>query len=117
MTGSGRAAGHPVTGGEVVPVNRWAVSCCRSPSGSHLAMSARDLLEFVRAHLTDPALAALREPQVERVPDFGGGVEGWGPGWMLHRDGVVGHTGVAEGQKAFLRVAPSAGGWWWWWPC
>jgi hypothetical protein len=28
---------------------------------------------------------------------------------MLHRDGVVGHTGVSKGQKAFLRVAPSAG--------
>lgn len=28
---------------------------------------------------------------------------------MLYRDGVVGHTGVAKGQKAFLRVVPSAG--------
>jgi hypothetical protein len=28
---------------------------------------------------------------------------------MLYRDGVVGHTGVSRGQKAFLRVVPSAG--------
>jgi len=60
-------------------------------------------------HLTDRSLAALREPQVESVPDFEGGVIGWGLGWMLYQDGVVGHTGVSKGQKAFLRVAPSAG--------
>ena len=28
---------------------------------------------------------------------------------MLYQDGVVGHTGVSKGQKAFLRVVPSAG--------
>lgn len=103
------AVGHTRTGGEVVPVQAWAVSYYSAPSGSHLAISARDLLEFVRLHLTDPALAALREPQVDSVPDFGGGVIGWGLGWMLYQDGVVGHTGVAKGQKAFLRVVPSAG--------
>jgi len=103
------AVGHVRTGGEVVPVKEWAVSYCSAPSGSHLAISARDLLEFVRFHLTDPAPAALREPQVDPVPDFGGGVVGWGLGWMLYRDGVVGHTGVAKGQKAFLRIAPSEG--------
>ncbi|RKT54526.1 serine hydrolase domain-containing protein [Saccharothrix australiensis] len=103
------AVGHLRAGAEVVPVKDWAVSYYCAPSGSHLAISARELLEFVRLHLTDPALAALREPQVDPVPDFGGGVVGWGLGWMLYRDGVVGHTGVAKGQKAFLRIAPSAG--------
>ncbi|MFD7658941.1 serine hydrolase domain-containing protein [Actinosynnema sp. NPDC059797] len=103
------AVGHVHTGAEVVPVKEWAVSYYSAPSGSHLAISARELLEFVRLHLADDSLAALREPQVEPVPDFGGGVTGWGLGWMLHRDGVVGHTGVSKGQKAFLRVAPSAG--------
>ncbi|QFY13731.1 serine hydrolase [Nonomuraea phyllanthi] len=103
------AVGHIQTGGEVVPAKAWAVSYYSAPSGSHFAISARDLLEFVRLHLTDPALAALREPQVESVPDFGGGVIGWGLGWMLYQDGVVGHTGVSKGQKAFLRVVPSAG--------
>ncbi|GGS83895.1 serine hydrolase domain-containing protein [Nonomuraea spiralis] len=103
------AVGHIQTGGQVVPAKEWAVSYYAAPSGSHFAISARDLLEFVRLHLTDSALAALREPQVESVPDFGGGVIGWGLGWMLYQDGVVGHTGVAKGQKAWLRVVPSAG--------
>lgn len=93
----------------MVPVADWAVSYYSAPSGSHFAISARELLEFVRLHLTDPSLAALREPQVPSVPDFGSGVTGWGLGWMLHRDGVIGHTGVSKGQKAFLRVVPSAG--------
>ncbi|GAA1694281.1 serine hydrolase domain-containing protein [Nonomuraea maheshkhaliensis] len=103
------AVGHVHTRQQVVPTKTWAVSSYSAPSGSHFAISARDLLEFVRLHLTDPALAALRAPQVEAVPDFGGGVIGWGLGWMRYRDGVVGHTGVSKGQKAFLRVVPSAG--------
>ncbi|QRP44666.1 serine hydrolase [Amycolatopsis sp. FDAARGOS 1241] len=103
------AVGHVETGGALVPTKSWAVRYFSTPSGSHLAMSARDLLEFVRLHLDDRALAALREPQLEPVPDFGGGILGWGLGWMRYRDGVVGHTGVSRGQKAFLRVAPSAG--------
>ncbi|BCY09811.1 serine hydrolase [Actinoplanes sp. L3-i22] len=103
------ATGHVQTGTAVVPAKDWAVSYYSAPSGSHFAISARELLEFVRLHLTDPALAALREPQVASVPDFGGGVVGWGLGWMLYPDGVVGHTGVSKGQKAFLRVVPAAG--------
>ncbi|SER18494.1 CubicO group peptidase, beta-lactamase class C family [Lentzea xinjiangensis] len=99
------AVGHD--GG--VPTTRLAGSQATAPSGAHLAMSARDLLEFVRPHLTDPALAALREPQPCSVPDFGGGISGWGLGWMRHPGGAVGHTGVSRGQKAFLRVLPSAG--------
>ncbi|MCX2948144.1 serine hydrolase domain-containing protein [Lentzea sp. NEAU-D7] len=80
-----------------------------APGASDFAMSARELLLFVRLHLDDPRLAVLRETEVEAVPDFGSGVVGWGLGWMLHRDGVVGHTGVAKGHKAFLRVAPDFG--------
>jgi CubicO group peptidase (beta-lactamase class C family) len=103
------AVGHVETEGELAPTTSWAVRYFSTPSGSHLAMSARDLLEFVRLHLTDPVLAALREPQLDSVPDFGGGIVGWGLGWMLYPDGVVGHTGVSKGQKAFLRVVPQAG--------
>ncbi|MEV7043915.1 serine hydrolase domain-containing protein [Amycolatopsis sp. NPDC051061] len=103
------AVGHVETDGELEPTKSWAVRYFSTPSGSHLAMSARDLLTFVRLHLTDPALAALREPQLESIPDFGGGILGWGLGWMLYRDGVIGHTGVSKGQKAFLRAAPAAG--------
>ncbi|SEK77010.1 serine hydrolase domain-containing protein [Streptacidiphilus jiangxiensis] len=103
------AVGHVETDGALAPTKSWAIRYFSAPSGSHLAMSARDLLRFVQLHLTDPALAAMRTPQLESVPDFGGGVLGWGLGWMLYRDGVVGHTGISKGQKAFLRVVPSAG--------
>ncbi|MET7993972.1 serine hydrolase domain-containing protein [Amycolatopsis sp. NPDC005232] len=103
------AVGHVEARGELVPTTSWAVRYHCVPSGSHLAMSACDLLEFVRLHLTDETLAALREPQLESVPDFGGGILGWGLGWMLYQDGVLGHTGVSKGQKGFLRVVPSAG--------
>ncbi|MBE1468909.1 serine hydrolase domain-containing protein [Kibdelosporangium phytohabitans] len=96
--------GHVDADGKLVPTKRWAVSYHAAPTGSYLAMTARDL-EFVRLHLTDHTLAALREPQLDAVPGFAGGVLGW----MLYRDGVVGHAGVSKGQKAFLRVAPSAG--------
>jgi CubicO group peptidase (beta-lactamase class C family) len=99
------AVGHREDGS---PTTEWAVAYGTAPSGSHFAMSARELLEFVRLHLDDPKLAVLRETQVEAVPDLGIGVVGWGLGWMLHRDGV-GHTGVSKGQKAFLRVVPDAG--------
>jgi CubicO group peptidase (beta-lactamase class C family) len=80
-----------------------------APGASDFAMSARELLRFVRLHLDDPELAVLRESQVEAVPDFGSGILGWGLGWVLYRDGVVGHTGVAKGHKAFLRVALDSG--------
>lgn len=103
------AVGHVQADGKLMPTKSWAIRYFSAPSGSHLAVSARDLLEFARLHLIDPTLAGLREPQLESVPDFGGGVLGWGLGWMLYQDGVVGHTGVSKGQKAFLRVLPSAG--------
>ncbi|MDX3657403.1 serine hydrolase [Streptomyces sp. ID05-26A] len=80
-----------------------------APGASDIAMNARELLEFVKLHLDDPALAVLREVQVDAVPDFGGGVVGWGLGWMLYRDDVVGHTGVARGHRAYLRVVPESG--------
>lgn len=100
------AVGH---GEDGLPVGRWAVAYGTTPSGSHFAMSARELLAFVRLHLDDPKLAVLRETQVEAVPDLGIGAVGWGLGWMLFGDGVVGHTGVSKGQKAFLRVVPATG--------
>ncbi|MET9632538.1 serine hydrolase domain-containing protein [Lentzea sp. NPDC006480] len=97
------AVGHVQT----TPTKQWAVSYRTTPSGSHLAMSGHELLTFVHHHLTDPTLAPLREHQLD-VPDFGGGVVAWGLGWMRYPGGIVGHTGVSKGQKAFLRVDPSA---------
>ncbi|MFI6095605.1 serine hydrolase domain-containing protein [Lentzea sp. NPDC051213] len=102
------AVGHEPVHGVLTPVTRWALAHSNSPTGAQLAMSARDLLEFARLHLTDE-FAALREPQVTDLPNFAPDVEAWGLGWMLHPDGVVGHTGTTIGQKAFLRVVPSAG--------
>ncbi|MFD5828953.1 serine hydrolase domain-containing protein [Lentzea sp. NPDC060358] len=95
------AVGHT----DGVPTTRWAVSYSTAPSGSHLAMSARDLMAFVRLQLRDHA--ALREPQLGSVPDFGGGIRDWGLGWMLYDGGIAGHTGVSRGQKAFLRLDPA----------
>ncbi|MEU0879468.1 serine hydrolase domain-containing protein [Lentzea sp. NPDC005914] len=96
------AVGHT----EGTPTTPWAISYRTAPSGSHLAMSARDLLTFVRHHLTDPALASLREPQLDDVPEFGDSIRGWGLAWMIFGDGDLGHTGNSKGQKAFLRVIP-----------
>src|SRR5262245_2607768 len=90
------AVGHVGSDGELAPTKSWAVRYFSTPSGSHLAMSARDLLAFVRLHLTDHTLAALRDPQLDSAPDFGGGILRWGLGWMLYGDGVVGHTGVSK---------------------
>ena len=92
----------------VTPLGLRTVSTCdAAPGSAHLMMSARDLLEFVRLHLTDPALAALREPQLDDIPDFGDGITGWGLGWMRYPGGIIGHTGVSKGQKSFLRVNPA----------
>jgi len=103
------AIGHVETDGVLAPSKTWAVRHFSAPSGSQMAMSARDLMTFVRMQLADPGLAVLRDAHLPSVPDFGGGILGWGLGWMRYRDGVVGHTGVSRGQKAFLRVAPEAG--------
>ncbi|MGI5504187.1 serine hydrolase domain-containing protein [Lentzea sp. CA-135723] len=94
------AFGHVEDG---TPVANWAVAYGTAPSGSHFSISARQLMEFVRLHLDDPGLAAMRADQGVVVPDLGTGAVGWGLGWMRFRDGV-GHTGVSKGQKAFLHV-------------
>ncbi|SDG18338.1 CubicO group peptidase, beta-lactamase class C family [Lentzea fradiae] len=82
-----------------------------TPAGSVLAMSARDLLEFVRLHLGTTEFDVMRETQVV-PPDFGqGGRQGLG--WVLHDyDGGVtgiGHNGTTRGFQAHLRVIPAAG--------
>ena len=70
----------------------------RHASGSHFAISARELLEFVRLHLDDQTLA-LCGTQVESVPDFGGGASA-GDSVDAHEDGVVAHRGF-EGTEGF----------------
>jgi CubicO group peptidase (beta-lactamase class C family) len=99
------AIGHELVDGALAPVRTWALAYSNAPTGAQLAMSARDLLTFVRLHLT--GFAELREPQVTVPPNLG--APAWGLGWMLYGDGVVGHTGTTIGQKAYLRVVPSRG--------
>ena len=88
------------------PVRRIGMPRSIGPAGNVWA-SAPDVIEFVRLHLSDPALAFLREPQAEG-PDAGRPVRralGWAQyGW----DGreVFGHDGETIGQFAYLRVVP-----------
>lgn len=105
-------AGHEVASGHLRsrPVDErfreWD-----APAGRVLAMSARDLLAFVRMHLETTTYAAMREPQAT-PPDFGfGGHQGLG--WMLldYAGGVrgIGHTGLIMGYRSVLRAIPEAG--------
>ncbi|GAB2861245.1 serine hydrolase domain-containing protein [Lentzea nigeriaca] len=101
------ATGH--LGAELKPVDELMTEA-DAPAGSVLAMSARDLLQFVRMHLATTEFDAMRETQVV-PPDFGlGGRQGLG--WMLHDydNGMtgMGHTGRTLGFLAWLRVIPEA---------
>ncbi|OPC77534.1 hypothetical protein B4N89_44395 [Embleya scabrispora] len=92
-----------------------------APSGSALAMTATDLLEFAAAHirlgqladgkrlLSEDSARAMREPQVEIGGDGAFGARKWGLGWILYDwsgGEVVGHDGGTIGQSAMLRVVP-----------
>ncbi|MFF5099635.1 MULTISPECIES: serine hydrolase domain-containing protein [Actinosynnema] len=93
------------------PVRKWSLVPAAAPVGAMLAMSARDLVGFVRHHLSTPEYEAMREPQVE-VPEPGPINGHWGLGWSMPDYGgpvVLGHNGYTMGQRAFLRVVPDAG--------
>lgn len=78
------------------------------PCGA-VSATASDVVAFARMHLTDPALAAMREPQIA-IP--GPLVDAWGLSWMLWRwDGreVFGHSGDNYGQTAHMVAVPDAG--------
>jgi CubicO group peptidase (beta-lactamase class C family) len=78
------------------------------PCGS-VSTTASELIAFARMHLTDPALAVMREPQAEiPVP----AADHWGLGWLLWNwDGreIFGSSGDNPGQSASLVVVPDAG--------
>jgi hypothetical protein len=66
------------------------------------------VVKFARLHLTDPVLAAMREPAVA-VPNPI--VDYWGLGWTLWNWGgrtVAGHQGDTVGQSSFLVMVPDA---------
>ncbi|WP_433261669.1 serine hydrolase domain-containing protein [Actinosynnema sp. CS-041913] len=93
------------------PVKKWSLVPAAAPVGAMLAMSARDLLGFVRHLLSTPGYDAMREPQVE-VPEPGLVNGRWGLGWSLPDYGgpvVLGHSGYTMGQRAFVRVVPDEG--------
>lgn len=114
------------------PAPFWAMARSNGPAGSMLAMSARDLAAFARAHLLaaetptatetegdgathgllspDSALA-MRATEV-RLPRLAGMGAAWGLGWEIDREGegmLFGHDGNTVGQSSFLRIAPEAG--------
>ncbi len=122
----GAAAGHTVTDGEAQVVPQWGIFRSCGPAGL-LHMTARDLLPFVRLHLSggvapdgtrllsEESAAAMRVRQVA-VPDPYTLGSHWGLGWILdERSGpagareVISHDGTTLGQNAFLRVVPEAG--------
>ncbi|MGA8113103.1 MAG: serine hydrolase domain-containing protein [Actinocatenispora sp.] len=105
------------------PTSTWAIAHSNAPAGAMLAMSARDVLGFVRMHLAGGvaadgarvlsahSAAAMRDEQV-RVPRLEARPRFWGLGWMLldwAGGTVIGHDGGTIGQSACLRVVPEAG--------
>ncbi|SDK52085.1 CubicO group peptidase, beta-lactamase class C family [Nocardioides sp. YR527] len=118
------ATGHmPGADGAPEAAPTWALARSNAPAGSMLAMTASDLLGFVRMHLsggTAPdgtqvlsaaAVAAMRERQVE-LPLLSGMGSAWGLGWELidtPQGTVIAHDGGTIGQAAFLRVVPEHG--------
>jgi CubicO group peptidase (beta-lactamase class C family) len=78
------------------------------PCGA-VSATASDVVAFARMHLTDPALAVMRQTQAA-IP--GPLMARWGLSWMLWNwDGheVFGHSGDNYGQSAHLLVVPEAG--------
>jgi CubicO group peptidase (beta-lactamase class C family) len=93
------------------PVRTWAMPASTAPAGAMLAMSTRDLLEFVRMHLTTVDYDVMRTPQIQ-VPSLGTQSGHWGLGWCLPDYGgrlVLAHGGRTYGQRSLLRVVPEAG--------
>lgn len=96
------------------PAGVWALPRSLAPAGSALTMSARDLLTFARALMSDDgvlggeSIRAMRTEQV-RLPVLWGNEDAWGLGLRLTLvDGVTvcGHNGDTIGQHAFLRFVP-----------
>jgi CubicO group peptidase (beta-lactamase class C family) len=118
------ATGHlPGEDGTLQAAPTWALAHSNAPAGSMLAMTARDLIGFIRMHarggtapdgtvvLQPETVKAMQERQVE-VPSLAlmGGF--WGLGWEMDvHDGieVIGHDGGTIGQAAFCRWVPEAG--------
>ncbi|MFB4289047.1 serine hydrolase domain-containing protein [Nonomuraea sp. ATR24] len=116
------AVGHVEAGGTVQPAPVWSLPRALDPAGG-LCMSAADLLEFARLHLTlglardgsrllsTASAEAIRTHQ-SSPPPLSGFPASYGLGMELYAwDGraVIGHHGATIGQTAFLRMVPDTG--------
>jgi CubicO group peptidase (beta-lactamase class C family) len=100
-----RATGHRRS----TPVRRWSPRSL-GPAGSTLLSTATDLARFAEAHLTEPALAELRESHAEVA--IHSWLDAWCLGWARFdwKDGPVwGWDGLVPGQRAILRLVPDTG--------
>jgi len=118
------ATGHVADeDGAMTAAPAWALARSNAPAGSMLAMTASDLLGFVRMHLEGGAgpdgttvlsagsVKAMQTRQVD-LPVLSGMGDAWGLGWELFdtdQGVVIAHDGGTIGQAAFLRVVPEQG--------
>jgi CubicO group peptidase (beta-lactamase class C family) len=114
------ATGHETdrSGGEPTVVPRWGLPHAGAPKGSTTCGTARDVVSFAKLHLdggrgvlSETAVAAMLRRETE-LPSTRPGNEAWGLGWYLDtwdNTPVFGHDGGTLGQRAYLRVVPSAG--------
>ena len=116
------AIGHLPDSHGLRQTTTWAVPRGSAPSAA-IATSIDDLLGFAQLHLADGMSPSgrrvlpehlAREMQTEQVsvPAVGAGVNSWGLGWWRTDWGgtpVLGHDGASSGQRAFLRLLPTAG--------
>jgi CubicO group peptidase (beta-lactamase class C family) len=115
-------AGHAVQrSGRVLPIAQQSLLPVEDPIGA-LALSAVDLVTFVRMHLADPELprlldldtaAEMRRDGTEglSVGPFGL-ADGWGLGWSVYRGAGrdwFGHDGTGDGTWSHLRFEPVSG--------
>jgi CubicO group peptidase (beta-lactamase class C family) len=108
-TSARRATGHDVTpdGPTAVPAMD---SRAYGPAGTHTTSTVDDLLRLAQRHLTDPALAPLRE--VHSSSAIPGWLDGWCLGWATFawQGGTVwGWEGIVDGERAALRLLPREG--------
>jgi CubicO group peptidase (beta-lactamase class C family) len=114
--------GHTVQrSGRVRPIVEQSLLPVEDPIGA-LALSADDLVTFVRLHLADRALprlldvdtaAEMRRDRTAGLPVGPFGLaDGWGLGWSVYRRGGrdwFGHDGTADGTWSHLRFEPGSG--------
>jgi CubicO group peptidase (beta-lactamase class C family) len=103
------ATGHTSHAGSVLPVIGQPLAAVDAPEGG-LALSADDLVSFVKAQFAAPVEEMLREQVPRDAPGPFGMADGWGLGWARYHGtaGEVwfGHDGSAAGASCHLRFEP-----------